>query len=61
MIITEIGFVICLSLVVIIGYVGQVSLINLALAGAAAFTLNRLTVQAHVPFPLPAMQNGVGA
>src|SRR5436190_1749186 len=37
------GILICLSLVVIIGFVGQISLIHLALAGAAGFTMSHLT------------------
>jgi branched-chain amino acid transport system permease protein len=47
-----IGVVLCLALVVIIGYVGQVSLMHLALAGVAAFAVQKLTVQAGVGFPL---------
>jgi branched-chain amino acid transport system permease protein len=37
------GVAICLSLVVIIGFIGQISLVQLALAGAAGFTMSHLT------------------
>jgi branched-chain amino acid transport system permease protein len=37
------GMVICLSLVVIIGFVGQISVVQLALAGVAGFTMSHLT------------------
>src|SRR6185312_1361053 len=36
------GILICLSLVVIIGYVGQISVVQLALAGVAGFTMSHL-------------------
>ena len=44
--------VIALSLVVVTGYAGQVSLAQMALAGVGAFTLSGLTESWHVPFPL---------
>jgi branched-chain amino acid transport system permease protein len=37
------GVLICLSLVVIVGFVGQISLVQLALAGVAGFTMSHLT------------------
>src|SRR4029077_9712157 len=37
------GIVICLSLVVIVGLVGQIFLVQLALAGVAGFTMSHLT------------------
>jgi branched-chain amino acid transport system permease protein len=37
------GIAICLSLVVIIGFVGQISVVQLALAGVAGFTMSHLT------------------
>ena len=40
------GIVICLSLVVIIGFVGQISVVQLALAGVAGFTMSHLTTDA---------------
>lgn len=48
---TMISAVIGLSLVVVTGYAGQVSLAQLALAGTAAFTLSGLTEGWGVPFP----------
>ena len=41
-----IGIIICLSLVVIIGFVGQISLVQLALAGACGFAMSHLTTDA---------------
>ena len=46
-----IAAVIGLSLVVVTGYAGQVSLAQLALAGTAAFTLSYLTQSLDIPFP----------
>jgi ABC-type branched-subunit amino acid transport system ATPase component/ABC-type branched-subunit amino acid transport system permease subunit len=37
------GILICLSLVVIVGFVGQISVVQLALAGVAGFTMSHLT------------------
>ncbi len=47
-----IGAIMCLSLVVLTGYVGQISLAQLAFAGVAAFGLSKLGNQAHIPFPI---------
>ena len=47
-----IAAVVCLSIVVLTGYVGQLSLAQLALAGVAGFSLARLHTTLHVPFPL---------
>jgi len=44
--------IIALSLVVIVGYVGQISLAQLSLAGAAAFMCSRATTHWGLPFPL---------
>ncbi len=49
---TLIGVLMALSLVVITGYVGQISLVQLALAGVAGFTISHLAVNAGVGFPL---------
>jgi branched-chain amino acid transport system permease protein len=46
-----IGIVVCLSMVVIIGFVGQVSLAQVALAGVSGFVVSRLFVHAGVNFP----------
>ncbi|MFD2416497.1 ABC transporter permease subunit [Amycolatopsis pigmentata] len=44
--------VIGLSMVVVTGYAGQVSLAQLSLAGISAFSLHFLTVRLHLPFPI---------
>jgi ABC-type branched-subunit amino acid transport system ATPase component/ABC-type branched-subunit amino acid transport system permease subunit len=44
--------IISLSLVVVTGYAGQVSLAQLTLAGVAGFTLSTLTVSWGIPFPI---------
>lgn len=43
--------VIALSQVVVTGYAGQVSLAQLTLAGASAYSLARFSEQLHIPFP----------
>lgn len=58
---TLIGVIIALSLVVVTGYAGLVSLAQLALAGAGAFTLSGLTVSWHVPFPIAPLLAGLAA
>jgi branched-chain amino acid transport system permease protein len=47
-----IGMVMALSLVVITGFVGQISVVQLALAGVAGFTVSHLAVDAGIGFPL---------
>jgi branched-subunit amino acid ABC-type transport system permease component len=47
-----IGTVILLSLVVITGFVGQVSVVQLALSGIAGFAISHLAVDAGIGFPL---------
>ena len=44
--------IISLSLVVVTGYAGQVSLAQLTLAGTSAYALSYLTRSLHVPFPI---------
>ncbi|MCD9199064.1 branched-chain amino acid ABC transporter permease [Aeromicrobium wangtongii] len=44
--------VLCLSFVVIMGYVGQLSVVQLALAGFAAFAVSRLGTEFGLGFPL---------
>ena len=46
-----IGVVVCLSLVVITGFVGQVSLAQVTLAGVCGFTVSHLVVDAGLGFP----------
>ena len=50
-----IGMVIVLSFVVITGYVGQISVMQLALSGTAGFVLSHLAVQLRIPFPFDAL------
>ena len=46
-----IGIVVCLSLVVITGFVGQVSLAQVTLAGASGFVVSHMIVRAGIGFP----------
>jgi branched-chain amino acid transport system permease protein len=39
--------------VVITGYIGQISLAQMAFAGISAFLVSKLTTEHHVPFPIP--------
>lgn len=48
-----IGVLICLSIVVVTGYVGQISLAQMSLAGVAAFTVSTLSAERGWPFPWP--------
>jgi branched-chain amino acid transport system permease protein len=48
---TVIAVVMCLSLVVITGFVGQVSLLQFGLAGATALVLTKLTASSGIGFP----------
>jgi ABC-type branched-subunit amino acid transport system permease subunit len=47
-----IGVLVCASLVVLVGYLGQISLFQMALAGVSAFMLARFTTEWGVPFPV---------
>ena len=49
---TMIGALVCLSIVVLTGWSGQISLAQMAFAGVAGFTLSRLAVNAGIPFPI---------
>jgi branched-chain amino acid transport system permease protein len=46
------GAIICLSFVVLTGYVGQISLAQIAIAGTAGFSLSTFGSHWGVPFPL---------
>jgi ABC-type branched-subunit amino acid transport system permease subunit len=46
-----IGVIICASLVVLVGFLGQISLFQTVLAGVSAFILARFSTQWGVPFP----------
>lgn len=47
-----IGAVIIMSYVVVTGYVGQISVVQLALSGVAGFSVSHLAVDAHLGFPV---------
>lgn len=47
-----VGAVLALSFVVIVGFAGQISLMQMALAGVAALMMTRLSGQWGIPFPL---------
>ena len=49
---TAIAALVCLSLVVLTGYVGQISLFQLAIAGVSAYALCEFTTNLGIPFPL---------
>ena len=50
-----------LSIVVITGYVGQVSLAQAVFAGIAGFLLGRIALDTPIPFPLSALLAALGA
>jgi branched-chain amino acid transport system permease protein len=52
---TLIGTLMALSLVVIAGFVGQISVVQLSLAGAAGFTVARMASNFGITFPLAAL------
>jgi branched-subunit amino acid ABC-type transport system permease component len=52
LIVSLLGALICLSLVVITGFVGQISVVQLALAGVAGFTVSHMAVDHGIGFPL---------
>jgi branched-chain amino acid transport system permease protein len=57
---TMIGTLIALSLVVITGYMGQISVVQLTLAGVSGFTISHLAVNAGIAFPIaPLLGAGV--
>jgi branched-chain amino acid transport system permease protein len=51
---TLIGTIMALSLVVITGFVGQISVVQLALAGAAGFTVSHMFTNFGITFPVAA-------
>src|SRR6516164_9574622 len=52
---TLIGILMALSLIVITGFVGQISIIQLALAGAAGFTISHMASNFGITFPVAAL------
>jgi branched-chain amino acid transport system permease protein len=61
LIISLAAMTICLSYVVITGFIGQVSLMQIALAGAAGFVVSHLFKDADVGFPLAAIAGVLAA
>jgi branched-chain amino acid transport system permease protein len=51
LIISLIGSLVCLSLVVTTGFVGQISLVQLALAGVGGYSVSKLAAHAGIGFP----------
>ena len=58
---TMVGAIVCLSLVVITGYVAQISLFQMTVAGVAAYLLAGLTSGLGIPFPLSPLLACLGA
>src|SRR5436309_13369307 len=61
MINSMVGAVVCLSLVVITGYVAQISLAQATLAGVAGYVLAGLTTGWGIPFPISPLIAALGA
>jgi branched-chain amino acid transport system permease protein len=47
-----VGALVCLSIVVLTGWSGQISLAQMAFAGVAGFSLSRLSTELGIPFPV---------
>jgi branched-chain amino acid transport system permease protein len=58
---TLVGIVISLSFVVLTGFVGQISLAQLVLAGVSGFMLSKLAEEQGVPFPIAPILAALGA
>ena len=58
---TLVGVVISLSFVVLTGFVGQISLAQLVLAGVSGFFLSKLAEEQNVPFPIAPLLAALGA
>jgi branched-chain amino acid transport system permease protein len=56
-----IGIVVCLSIVVLTGFVGQISLAQMTFAGFSAFTVSKLSTEHGWPFPWPIVAGAVVA
>jgi branched-chain amino acid transport system permease protein len=52
LIVSLLASLICLSYVIITGFVGQISVVQLALAGVAGFTVSHMAVDFGIEFPL---------
>ena len=58
---TMIGTLIALSLVVITGFVGQISVVQLTLAGVSGFAISHLAMNAGIGFPLAPLLGAAAA
>jgi branched-chain amino acid transport system permease protein len=58
---TLVGVVIALSFVILTGFVGQISLAQLVLAGVSGFLLSKLATEHNVPFPIAPLLAALGA
>lgn len=58
---TLVGIVISLSFVVLTGFVGQISLAQLVLAGVSGFLLSKFAEEQNIPFPLSPLLAAAGA
>ncbi|MFP5319583.1 MAG: ABC transporter permease [Acidimicrobiia bacterium] len=61
LILSLVGAVVCLSVVVLTGWLGQISLAQMAFAGVAGFALARLASEVGVPFPIAPVLAALGA
>ena len=58
---TMVGAIICLSLVVITGYIAQISLFQMTVAGVAGYMLAGLANGLDIPFPIAPLFAAIGA
>lgn len=58
---TLVGVIICLSVVVLTGFVGQISLAQMSFAGISAFVVAKLSTEQGWPFPWPIFVGAVVA
>jgi ABC-type branched-subunit amino acid transport system permease subunit len=61
LIVSLMGALVCLSLVLVTGYLGQVSLMQVTFAGLAGLVLSALASKAGVPFPIAPLLAALGA
>jgi len=60
-VVTMISFIWALSVVVVTGYAGQISLAQLTFAGIGAYIAAKTAVVWHLPFPFPVLVGGIVA
>jgi ABC-type branched-subunit amino acid transport system permease subunit len=53
--------ILCLSLVVLTGFAGQISFAQMSFAGVAGFSLSKLAVSAGIPFPISPLIAAIAA